>query len=97
MSTITIEIDDDTLANIRTIAGPDDGEIARFLGDYLATHLGPQEDFTPEQRATIEAGLKAIEEGRTTPHDQVMAEARRRIRRCTSIGQTTPATPSCPS
>jgi predicted transcriptional regulator len=74
MITLTIELEDDTLANIRKITGPIEADIAYFIADYLTTHLSPDEEFTPEQIATIEIGLDAVAEGRVVPHEKVMAE-----------------------
>jgi predicted transcriptional regulator len=76
MSTITIELDEKRLAELKARAGEAGISVEQFAQEVLEERAGEfaEDDFTPEQRAAIEAGLKALEEGRVVSHEDVFAK-----------------------
>jgi hypothetical protein len=72
MSTITIELDDELLAHVRSIAGPEKADVEEFIRDLVATHAGPEYKFTAEQIALIQQSLD--DPRPSIPHEEVMAE-----------------------
>jgi predicted transcriptional regulator len=79
MSTLTIELDDNRLKTLRKWAdeaGLKVEDLARDLLEAQAETAELDTEFTPEQRAAIDAGLDAIERGDVIDHDVVMAKAR---------------------
>lgn len=76
MSTITIELDDRKLAELKSRAGEAGISVEQFAQEVLEAHAEEiaTDDFTLEQRAAIEVGLKAISEGRVVPHNEVFAK-----------------------
>lgn len=75
MSTV-IELMDQALSLPRT----DRGYLARKLIESLDEE--PEEKLSPEWRAELDRRLQSVKDGtaKTTPHDQVMAEAREQLR-----------------
>jgi predicted transcriptional regulator len=83
MSTITIELDKERLARLKAWAkeaGVPAEELASSLLEQQL-HEEAADDFTPDQRVAIEAGLAAIERGDVVPHDEVFAKLEARYRK----------------
>lgn len=74
MSTITIDLDDDLLAHVRSLAKEFGFSVEEFVADIVATHAGPSPDLTSEQIAAIRAGLNDVEQGNVISHEDVMAQ-----------------------